>query len=71
MIHIPYVLAHFVGDFLLQNDWMAVNKKKSNIVCTVHILCWHSYKKNPAQIKLCAKLQNSTNKNVTLYSKLY
>jgi hypothetical protein len=34
---IPYVLAHFIGDFLLQNDWMAVGKKKSSLICTVHV----------------------------------
>jgi len=36
-MNISYVLAHFIGDFLLQNDWMAVGKKRSNFICTVHI----------------------------------
>lgn len=40
MINIPYILAHFIGDFLFQNDWMAVNKKKSNWVCTVHVFLY-------------------------------
>lgn len=37
---ISYVLAHFVGDFLFQNDWMAVNKKKNSFVCTVHVFLY-------------------------------
>lgn len=30
------VLAHLIGDYLLQNDWMAANKRKSSFVCLVH-----------------------------------
>ena len=37
---IPYALAHFIGDFLLQNDWMARGKKKSSFICTVHVLIY-------------------------------
>ncbi|HFK5582141.1 TPA: DUF3307 domain-containing protein [Elizabethkingia anophelis] len=33
-----YILAHFIGDFLLQNDWMAQNKKKTSYACTIHVL---------------------------------
>lgn len=33
----PWILAHFIGDYLLQNDWMAVGKKRSNLICTVHV----------------------------------
>lgn len=40
MPHLPYILAHFIGDFLLQNDWLAVNKKRSNVACTVHVLLY-------------------------------
>lgn len=36
-MHLPYILAHFIGDFLLQNDWMAVGKKKSSWICTIHV----------------------------------
>ena len=32
-----YILAHFIGDFLLQNDWMAVGKKKSSLICSIHV----------------------------------
>lgn len=34
------ILGHFVGDYLIQNDWMALNKKSSNFHCTVHCLLW-------------------------------
>lgn len=37
---LPYVLAHFIGDFLLQNDYIAVNKKKSSLVCTFHVILY-------------------------------
>ncbi len=30
------VILHFVGDYLLQNDWMAQNKTKSNGAAIVH-----------------------------------
>lgn len=39
-MNLPYVLAHFIGDFLLQNDWMAVNKKKSNLACLFHVILY-------------------------------
>ena len=35
--NLPWLLAHFIGDYLLQNDWMAVGKKKSNFIRTVHV----------------------------------
>lgn len=35
-----YILAHFIGDFLLQNDWLAVGKKKSSFICSVHVLLY-------------------------------
>lgn len=39
-VEIPIFLlaAHFVGDFLLQSDWMALNKSKSNLALSAH--CW-------------------------------
>jgi hypothetical protein len=27
-LNLPWILAHLIGDYLLQNDWMAENKKK-------------------------------------------
>lgn len=34
------IIGHLVGDYLLQNDWMALNKKKSSFRCAVHCLIW-------------------------------
>jgi len=31
------LLGHLVGDYLLQNKWMAVNKSASNFKCFVHV----------------------------------
>jgi hypothetical protein len=36
----PWIFAHLLGDFILQNDWMAANKKKSSLVCCVHVLIY-------------------------------
>lgn len=32
-----WLVGHLVGDFLLQNDWMALGKKKAHIPCLVHV----------------------------------
>jgi len=37
---ISSLMGHLVGDYLIQNDWMALNKKKSTIICTVHCALW-------------------------------
>lgn len=34
------IVGHPVGDYLLQNDWMALNKKKATIPCVVHCTLW-------------------------------
>lgn len=34
------IIGHMVGDYLLQNDWMAANKTKSTPVCVVHAALW-------------------------------
>lgn len=39
-MNLPYVLAHFIGDFLLQNDWQALGKKKSSLICTIHVILY-------------------------------
>lgn len=35
-----WLIGHLVGDYLLQNDWMALNKKKSTVHCVVHVLLY-------------------------------
>ena len=34
------LVGHLVGDFLFQNDWQALNKKKSTYHCLVHVTIW-------------------------------
>lgn len=34
------IVGHLVGDYLLQNDWMALNKKSSSLHCAVHCAIW-------------------------------
>jgi hypothetical protein len=34
------ILAHFVGDYFLQTDFMAANKKKSSCVCLFHVVTY-------------------------------
>lgn len=36
------LLGHFVGDYLLQNNWMALNKKDSILPCIVHCFLYTS-----------------------------
>ena len=35
----PFV-AHLIGDFILQNDWMAANKKISSAACLLHVFVY-------------------------------
>ena len=35
--NLHWIYAHLIGDYLLQNDWMAGNKKKNSWICLVHI----------------------------------
>lgn len=34
------IVGHLVGDYLLQNDWMAMNKKKHFLPCAIHVAIW-------------------------------
>ncbi len=34
------ILGHMVGDYLLQNKWMAMNKSASHFKCAVHCLLY-------------------------------
>ena len=35
-----YLIGHFVGDFLFQNDWMAERKKQNSLICAFHCLIY-------------------------------
>jgi len=35
--NLHWLYAHLIGDYLLQNDWMAANKKKNSWICLIHI----------------------------------
>ena len=35
----PFI-AHLVGDFILQNEWMAINKRRSSWTCFVHVVVY-------------------------------
>jgi hypothetical protein len=35
-----WIFAHFIGDYLIQTDWMAQNKKKSDFACIVHVVTY-------------------------------
>ena len=34
--------SHLVGDYLLQNDWMSLNKKENSFACFVHVFLYCS-----------------------------
>ena len=34
------IIGHLVGDYLLQNDWMSLNKKKRTLPCAIHCTLW-------------------------------
>ena len=36
----PPFLAHLIGDYLLQTEWMASNKKTNLFACFVHVLVY-------------------------------
>jgi hypothetical protein len=36
-LNLGWIYAHLIGDYLIQNDWMALNKKKSHLICLVHV----------------------------------
>lgn len=40
MINLPWILAHLIGDFIIQNDWMAIGKKKKNWICAIHVITY-------------------------------
>lgn len=34
------IIGHLIGDYILQTDWMALNKKKHTWPCFIHCLLW-------------------------------
>ena len=34
------IVGHLVGDYLLQNDYLAQGKKRDNIICACHCFIW-------------------------------
>lgn len=36
------IIGHLCGDFLLQSDYIAKNKKRSSAICGLHCLIWTS-----------------------------
>ncbi len=35
-----WIYAHLIGDYLLQNDWMAAGKKRSYWICVAHVTAY-------------------------------
>jgi len=35
-----WIYAHLIGDYLIQNDWMAKGKKTSSFICFVHTVTY-------------------------------
>lgn len=40
MIELHWIYAHLIGDYILQNDWMALNKKKNFWAGLAHCLVY-------------------------------
>lgn len=34
------IIGHLFGDYIIQNDWMALNKKKDSFTCAIHCFLW-------------------------------
>lgn len=35
-----WIFAHLIGDYIIQNDWMANRKKESSTICLIHVLTY-------------------------------
>lgn len=35
-----WIYAHLIGDYLLQNDWIANGKKTKSWICTIHVMVY-------------------------------
>src|ERR1041384_885295 len=40
LITADQIVAHLVGDYIVQSDWMATEKTKRSIAAAVHVLCY-------------------------------
>jgi len=40
MFEMHWIYAHLIGDYILQNDWMAQNKKDKSWNCFVHVMVY-------------------------------
>jgi hypothetical protein len=40
MITADQLLAHAIGDYILQSDWMATEKTKRSLAALAHVLCY-------------------------------
>lgn len=40
MITADQLIAHGVGDYILQSDWAATNKTKQSLACAVHVITY-------------------------------
>lgn len=63
-----WIYAHLIGDYLLQTDWMASKKKKSWLVCLIHVIFYmlpfFATRLCPAQLAMVAVqhlIQDKTN----------
>lgn len=36
-LFVNILFGHLIGDYFLQNDWMALNKGKSSLHCAIHV----------------------------------
>jgi len=40
VIGLGILLGHLIGDFMVQNDWMALRKRKQTWPCLLHCVCY-------------------------------
>lgn len=33
---VPMLFAHIIGDYFLQNNWIALNKSSNSLICAIH-----------------------------------
>lgn len=40
LFSVPQLIAHFIGDYLLQSHWMATSKRARSMVCLCHVFAY-------------------------------